>query len=427
MSVNRWKLVAMPVVVMGLASPLLANCGGGIPGAGNLPGGVGDLADAAGGCDEMKSGDFASIQMKGDAKANAKVKGFLEAAFALDKVSAEMEAELIAACREIAKPLGASDDELKGEAGGGEGAQKVCGVAKAKLDVAIKASAEAKLAIEFQEPKCYVDVEAMQKCFAECDVAVQPGELKASCQGGEIAGKCDAECKGSCTVDASAQCTGSCNATCSGACEANFSGKCGGNCDGRCDGKNAKGKCAGTCEGKCDAQAEGSCGGSCNGKCSGSCEIKGGAKCEGTCSGGCSVEMKAPKCSGEFRPPKVDATCQTNCGAKGAASAKCDPPGLKIVAKGKANAETPKLIAALQAGLPGVLKVQLGLSKKVIDAANNVKGAGAAMGDAALSAGGKAAACVKAAVDATVSATASVNVSVKASASVSGSAKAGGG
>jgi hypothetical protein len=338
-----------------------------------------------------------------------------------------MEAELIAGCREIAKPLGATDEELKGEPGEGKGAEKVCGVAKAKLDVAIKASAEAKLAVEFTEPKCYVDVEAVQKCFAECDVAVQPGELKASCQGGEISGKCEAECKGACTLDAGAQCTGTCSAQCSGKCDAKFSGRCGGNCDGMCDGKQTKGKCAGSCEGKCDAQAEGSCGGTCDGKCSGGCQVKATGKCEGSCSGDCSVQMKAPKCSGEFRPPKVDATCQTNCGAKAAASAKCDPPGLKIVARGKASAETPKLIAALQAGLPAIVKVQLGLSKKVLTAADNVKGAGAAMGDAALKAGGKAAACVKAAVDATVSASASVNVSVKASASVSGSAKAGGG
>jgi hypothetical protein len=418
MSFNRWKLVAMPVLVMGVSSPLLVNCSS-VP-SGVLPDQVKDVADAAGGCDEMASGDFASLDMKGDAKANAKVRGFLEAAFSLKKVSADMEADLSASCTTIGKGLGMTDDELKGE-----GAEKICGAVKAKLDVAVKGQAEAKLAVDFQEPKCYVDVEAMQKCFADCDVAISPGELKASCQGGEISGKCDAECKGTCSVDAGAACTGSCSAQCSGKCDANFSGKCGGTCDGKCDGKNTRGKCAGSCEGKCDAQAEGSCGGTCDGKCSGGCEVKATGKCEGSCSGGCSAEMKAPKCSGEFRPPKVDATCQTNCGAKAAGSVKCDPPRLTIVARGKANAETPKLVSALQAGLPGVIKVQLGLGKRVLTAADNLKGAGAAMGDAALKVGGKAAACVKAAVDASVSATASVNVNVKASASVSGSAKGG--
>lgn len=418
MSVNRWKFVVMPFVVLGLSSPLLVNCGA-VP-KGMLPEGVSDVADAAGGCDGMKSGDFASLDLKGDAKGNAKVVGFLEASFSLQKVSAEMDAELSAGCSEIGKGLGMGEDELKGDT------EKVCGGVAAKIQAAMKANAEAKITVEFEEPRCHVDVSAMQECFAKCDAAIQPGELKASCQGGEISGSCDAKCEGSCSVEAGAQCTGTCKATCSGKCEANFSGTCGGNCDGKCDGKNAKGKCAGTCEGKCDAQAQGSCGGQCDGKCSASCEVKGAAKCEGTCSGGCSAEMKAPKCSGDFRPPKVDATCQTNCGAKGAATAKCDPPNLRIVAKGKASTDAQKVVAALQAGLPAVVKVQLGMSKKVLQAANNVKGAGAAMGDAAISAGGKAVACVKAAVDATVNASASVNVSVKASASVSGSAKAGG-
>jgi hypothetical protein len=77
--------------------------------------------------------------------------------------------------------------------------------------------------------------------------------------------------------------------------------------------------------------------------------------------------------------------------------------------------------------LPVILKVSLGLGPKVINAEKALVGAGAAMGTAATSVGGKAIACVKAAVEAAVGVQASLNVSVKASASVSGSAKAGGG
>ena len=130
MSFNRWKLVAMPVLMMGLSSPLLVNCSS-VP-TGLVPDQVKDVADAAGGCDEMASGDFASLEMKGDAKASAKVRGFLEAAFSLKKVSAEMEADLVASCTALGKGLGATDEELKGES-----AEKVCGSVKAKLDVAI--------------------------------------------------------------------------------------------------------------------------------------------------------------------------------------------------------------------------------------------------------------------------------------------------
>ena len=54
MSVNRWKLVAMPVLMLGLSAPMLVNCGV-IP-KDKLPGGLGEVVDAASGCDEMKSG-----------------------------------------------------------------------------------------------------------------------------------------------------------------------------------------------------------------------------------------------------------------------------------------------------------------------------------------------------------------------------------
>lgn len=422
MSVNRWKLVAMPILMLGLSSPLLVNCGA-VPGAGGLPGG--DLAGAAG-CEELKDGDIGSLNFQGDAKGSAKIKGFLDGAFSLNKTALEMDASLTASCTELGKGIGMSGDELKAEGEEGRKAEKVCNAVAAKLSAAMKAHADAKFAITWEEPRCYVDVEAMQKCFADCDAAIQPGELKASCQGGEISGKCDAECRGTCQVDAGATCNGTCSASCSGKCEANFSGKCGGNCNGTCDGKNAKGKCAGQCEGKCDAQAEGSCGGTCDGKCSGTCEVKATGKCEGTCSGGCSAEVKEPKCSGEFRPPKVDASCQTNCSAKGAATAKCDPPAVRVSIKGTANTEVQKIAAALQTSLPGILRIQLGVGKKLIGSLDNLKGAGAAMLDSAGSAGLKAATCIKAAGEMAVNASASVSVNVKASASVSGSAKAGG-
>jgi len=427
MSVNRWKLFAMPVALVGLASPLLVNCGGkGLPGADALPGPVGDLASAAGGCEELKSGGIANLKFDGGAEVEGKIKGFLEAAASLDKLTADMEADLIASCSKLGKDLGMNDDELKAEVGGGKGAEKVCNAVSAKVDAAVKANAEAKLSVQIDPPKCYADIEAMQKCLGDCGSPVQPGHLEASCEGGEISGRCDAECKGSCTVDAGAQCSGTCKASCSGKCDAGFKGTCGGKCDGKCDGKDAKGvACAGVCEGKCDAKAEGTCTGTCDGTCSGSCELKAAAKCSGTCSGGCSAEFKEPKCSGEFKPPSVDPTCHIQCTAKTAGEVKCDAPNVRVVANGKVNAEAQKLIAALQTSLPAIAKVQLGTGKKLAAAVSGVAKAGAEVKDVALKAGGKAVACVAAAVDASASATASIDVNIKASASVSASAHGG--
>jgi hypothetical protein len=424
MSFNRWKLVATPVMMLGLASPLLVNCGGG-GGLGNLGGGaLGDLADAAGGCDEMKSGDFSALTFKGGA--DAKIKGFLKASFELNKVALQMETDLIASCAELGKALGVADAELAAEPSGGKGAEKVCGAVAAKVSATMKANADAKISVEIGEPKCHADIEAMNKCLGDCGSPVTPGKLEASCQGGEISGQCDAECKGKCTVEAGAECKGTCKASCSGKCDAGFKGSCGGKCDGKCDGKDSKGAaCAGTCDGKCDAKAEGTCSGTCEGNCSAACEVKGQAKCSGSCSGGCSAELKAPKCSGSYTPPSVDPSCQVSCAGQAAASIKCDPPEVRVVANGKASADVYKVISGLSKALPKIVKIQLGTAKTVTAAGEGVIKTGGEMAGSLTSAGGKAIACVKAGVEATTGATASVSINVKASASVSGSAKGG--
>lgn len=420
MSVNRWKLITMPVLMLGLASPLLVNCSG-LPGGMKPPGPLGDIADAAGGCPEMDKGDFASLKIAGGAAVEGKVKGFLDAAYSLNKVVADMEVDLISSCAELGKAIGMGDADVKADPGGGEGAKKVCGAVAAKVGDMLKANADAKLSVDIGAPKCYADITVMQKCFEGCGSPVKGGDLKASCKGGEISGKCDAECKGTCTVDAGADCSGTCSGSCSGKCDANFSGKCGGNCKGQCDGKNASGKCAGTCSGSCDAQAEGSCTGSCTGKCSASCQMKAAAKCSGSCSGGCSVEVKEPSCSGEFTPPSVDPSCQVSCAAKGAASAKCDPPSVKITVSGKAGTDLQKLVSALQITLPKIVKIQLGTGKKIVSSVAAVGKAGADLKSAAASAGAKALVCIASGISATAKASASINVNVQASASVGGS------
>jgi hypothetical protein len=418
MSISHWKLISMPVVMLGLASPLLVNCSGGVPGI-KAPGELGELAEAAKGCDEMKSGDFAKLEIKGDAALQGKIKGFLTSSFELNKAAKEMRAELIDQCTALGKALGASDADLKGE-NEDKTAEKACNVAAAKIDAAMKAGASGQIAIEVDPPKCFVPVDAMSKCLDACGSPIKGGKMEASCKGGEIVGKCEAECKGTCSVEAGAECNGTCKAACQGKCDVNFKGTCGGKCDGKCDGAAAKGgKCEGTCEGKCDAQASGTCGGTCEGKCSGSCELKAKAKCGGTCSGGCSAEVKEPQCTGEFDPPEVDPSCQLQCTAKTVADAKCELPNVRVVAKGKVTADVKKFATALQVSIPRIIKVQLGTGKRISAMAAGVVKAGADIKD-------KAAACIATGVKSSVDASASVDINVKASASVGGSVKAGG-
>ncbi len=403
--------ILLPVAALSL------NCGAipGMPGGGDCP----DSPEAA-----MKA-DFGL-----EAKMEGKVKAALAAGAALKGLAAEVEADVTLACSNLAKDLGASDDDIETDDDGpGKKAEAACQAA-VKVLGEVKAKAKGSLQVKVVPPKCSASMNAMAECAGECDVDVKPGEAKVKCEGGEISGKCEGKCQGSCTVEAGAKCEGSCSASCEGKCEGKFSGKCEGKCDGKCDGASTSGgACEGTCDGKCDGEAEGSCAGTCKGSCSAQCEVKGQATCEGSCSGGCSVEIKEPKCSGEVKPPEMSAECKASCDAQVSGKVECVPASVRVNVAGAADAQAAvKLKAALIKNLPALLKVTLGMKAKIERAVANVKatldGVKAVVsggGAAAIKVGG----CIAASIKAQAEASVSINVSVKASASASGSAGAG--
>ncbi len=406
--------------------PLLLDCGGAGP-LGNLPGGM------PGACSvDLKNPEAimkASFGLQGEAE--GKVKAALAAGANLQALAGKVEADVTAGCVGLAKDLGATDADLQPkEQGPGKKAEAACNVA-AKLigDAKAKLGASAKLEIKVVPPKCEASMDMAANCAAECKGNVKPGEVKATCEGGEISGKCDGECKGTCTVQAGANCEGTCKGSCDGKCEGTFSGKCDGKCEGKCDGKDSKGTCAGTCDGKCDAKAKGNCSGKCSGGCSASCEMTGQASCKGDCSGGCSVDIKEPKCSGKVKPPEMSAECKANCDAKLNANLECKPASVLVnfVGKGDAQAQA-KLKTALEKNLPVLLKITIGMKDSLGQVTGSVKASVEGLqavvkggGQAAMKVGG----CVAGALKAQVDATASINVSVKASASASASAGAG--
>ncbi len=405
------SMVLLPIAALSL------NCGviPGMPGGGNCP----ESAEAA-----MKA-DFGL-----EAKMEGKVKAALAAGAALKDLAAELEADVALACGELAKDLGASDDDIEPkEEGPGKKAEAACQAA-VKVLGEVKAKASGKLQVKVVPPKCSASMNAMAECAGSCDATVKPGEAKVKCEGGKISGKCEGSCQGSCTVEAGAKCSGSCSASCEGKCEGKFSGKCEGKCNGKCDGASTSGgACSGTCDGTCEGEAEGSCAGTCKGSCSAQCEMKGQATCEGSCEGGCSVEIKEPKCSGEVKPPEMSAECKASCDAQVSGKVECVPAQVRVSITGAADAQAAvKLKAALIKNMPALLKVTLGMKAKVERAVANVKatldGVKAVVtggGEAALKVGG----CIAASIKAQAEASVSINVSVKASASASGSAGTG--
>ena len=371
-----WKKVSAPVLLMGLASPLLVNCDGlAIPGAD---------------CPALKDGNFANLKLEGGAEVEGKLKGFLEAVYNLDKLALEMETGLIESCSELGKAMGMEGPEVDGVTpDSGEGAKKVCGAVAAKVEANISASADVTLSVEIGEPKCSVDIDAMSECLGTCGPAIDPGEFEASCEGGEISGECSGECSGSCTIEAGAECGGTCNGT----------------CEGKCDGEDSSGSCAGKCEGSCSA----------------SCQVEGKAECAGSCSGGCSVDLKAPTCSGTFKPPSVSVDCHANCSAKLAGSATCEPPSLSIKVEGEAAAELEATVKGLEVSLPKIIAIWKGMGVKLVATGEALVKQGQELPSIASKAGLQGIACIGMAAEMAVSASASISVNVEASASVGGS------
>ena len=380
--------------------------------------------------DAIMAYDF-SANFKIDAAGGAKLKAGTAAAVSIQGFAAQVDADLKGACTGLAKDLGATGDWKDGKS--------ACEAAiKAMGDVKAKMGGKAAINLVFEPPRCEADMNVMADCAGKCDVKASGGKAKVECEPGKLSGKCDANCEGSCDVQAGAKCDGEC----SGSCDAEVSGSCSGKCNGKCDGKDSKGaSCAGKCDGKCEG---GTVKGQCKGKCGGSCQLKASAKCEGTCSGKCSAEMKAPKCTGEVKPPEMSADCKAHCDADVSAKMTCTPAkvGLAITGSADAKAEA-QFKAAVEKNFPLILKVAVGMGERAAKLAGEIKvviegvqGSVEAIaktsGDAkkATMVAGQITACLgetfKGALGAAGSLKANVDVSVNVKASASASGSAGG-
>jgi hypothetical protein len=426
---NRWRIVTWPMLVAGMASPFLMDCGAaGL--AKGLPGPAGQLAEAAaaaGDCPEMKVEALASYDFQAklkDPKLSADVKAALIGTAQLQQIAADIDADLKGACGGIAKDLGK----------GGEFAD-ASAACKAALDaigeVKAKMGAKVSIAPDIQLPKCSASVGLMADCAAKCDVNVKGGAADVKCEGGEMSVSCEGKCEGKCEMSAAAACDG----TCEGSCDADFKGTCTGTCDGKCDGKQGNAACKGECKGKCSSGGKGEC----KGKCGGSCQLKAGASCGGQCSGKCSGKASAPKCSGTVKPPEMSAQCKGQCDAQVSGKLECTPTKVSFKIEGSADAKASENFkATLEKNLPAIITVAVKMKDRVPALVANmtasIDGAkatveGAASGSAAVKT--FAAACVLKPIapvlDVAGKLKANVNVSVniQASASASGSASAG--
>jgi hypothetical protein len=125
----------------------------------------------------------------------------------------------------------------------------------------------------------------------------------------------------------------------------------------------------------------------------------------------------------------MSAECEGSCDAEISGKLECTPARVLVKIEGSADVEAAnKLKAALEANLPALLKVTMGMKGAIEDASASVQ-AGIEGVQAVVKGGGsaamKAGMCVAGAVKAQAEASVQINVSVKASASASGEASAG--
>jgi hypothetical protein len=316
------------------------------------------------------------------AEANLKVRAFLDTSFKLKTAIKEIEAEGVAACEGLGKDLGmtASDLAVADDEPGAK-FKGICNKVAARIQATLEETltADASLVVQWQPPRCVVDVMAQAMCTQMCEnKTVTATEIQ--CKPGKLSGMCSAQCMGSCSAQCMGTCMGGCTGECNGMCDAEISGTCMGTCQGQCDGMcsvmGADGKCNGTCmgscSGKCMGRVQAKCSGSCMGSCSASCTGSCTGGCMGSCTGSCSVMFQAPQCE-EVQVMKEVTECTQTCDAQARASAKCEPgqvlvefnSSLQRDAMKKARLETT--LTALRKHLPGFFKATL-RAKNVVEA-----------------------------------------------------------
>lgn len=379
MSVSRASIV----IVCVLSTALLGGCpirrgGGG--------GGGGGSAGLGAQC----RGDF------GTTNAAAKIESFLVAANDFSEAAMSVQTDLLAACQRMGRALGMPESDLTASGPGADPVRIVCSAVNDRYREelqAIRAASQTRVEIQSRPPHCEVSVDAYARCAAECEARVDPGSIEVTCEGGEIRGRCSAQCTGSCAVEVEGQCSGTCEGACDGTCSA--------------------------------TQSDGSCAGQCDGTCRGECVVSAQASCAGECRGGCSVEYEEPYCTGQVRPASVSSRCRASCDARVEAHARCTPGEVRMNVSGGVDASMQPRVEAVQRATQEGVSAIVALRARVQrlqTSGREIARLAPELPQAAATVGIGAVACATAGAGAVADAMSSVSVSVEVTVSVSASA-----
>jgi hypothetical protein len=344
--------------------------------AASCQGGLGGLGKAA--CPQLRADvDALSAGFSADARANAKIRAFVQAAKDVSAVATKMETLAAEACFRMGSDLGIPPQHMQPQSGQpGARAQAACNAVGMAIDGILRQGIQ--VSVQATPPQCQANAQAEARCQGVCNVEVDPGQIVAQCEPGRLSGYCQGTCMGQCD------------------------GRCSGQCQGQCTAYDAQGRCAGQCQGQCQGQ------------------------CDATCHAQCQGQWQSPRCEGQVTPPSADAECNASCRAHANVQAQCTAPQVQVQVSQNVDMAA-RLAATLQANLPQLLYAQLAMGQRLLGDVQVVVDVGAQLPRIVGQAGAQALACIAAAGDASIQASASIKVSVQASASVTGRVGATGG
>jgi hypothetical protein len=172
--------LALGTLVFGAGCELLGSTSGGLSGMA---------------CPELRGGDALSAQFSVDARANGKVRAFVQAAQDLTGVSVQAEAEIAEACTRMGQDLGLPPQAMAAKNEPGGRASGACANVAARIDAILRAGAGVQ--VQVTPPSCQASADAGARCSASCGAQ---GQAAAGPQGAAAGG--DAECAASCRAHA---------------------------------------------------------------------------------------------------------------------------------------------------------------------------------------------------------------------------------
>lgn len=276
-------------------------------------------------------------------------------------VASGMLRDVGGACQSMALELGASADDarLKDKIEP-ERSGVWCEIAADRFERVRSRLDDAHFTLRVDPPICAPAISDLENCEQSC-------KADPSCVEAAANDRCPTESR-------QGLCTGTCTGTCVFSEDA--PGECKGTCEGLCYGTCGEGKDADDCSTGC------TCSKSCDGVCTAGCKLDdGGARCDALCVGGCSEPLVGQSCATDLAAPRCegDADCQNSCKASAAARAVCGQGSLVVVVDEKflADAETARLVGALERNLPPIFLAARGRAKALADGASDlIDGAG---------------------------------------------------